>query len=49
MLAPLLFNMFFGAVRHAAEKRLMVDASAMDKMMQLEGKEKIGDKKGTSP
>ena len=49
MLAPLLFNMFFGAVRHVAEKRLMVDAYAMDNMPQLERKEKIGEKKGTSP
>ena len=48
MLAPLLFNMIFGAVRHAAEKRVMVDASAMDYMPQLEQKEKIGEKKGTS-
>ena len=49
MLAPLLPNMFFGAVRHAAKKRVMVNASAMDNMPQLERKKNIGEKKGTSP
>ena len=47
VLAPLLFNMFFTAVPHVAEKLFLADAAITDNMVQLQRKEK-GEKKGTS-
>ena len=47
VLAPHLFNMFFTAVLHVAEKRFLVDAAITDDMVQLQRKEE-GEKKGTS-
>ena len=47
VLAPLLFNMFFTAVLHVAEKRLLADAAITGNMMQLQRKKK-GERKGTS-
>ena len=47
VLAPLLFNMFFTAVLHVAEKRFLADAAITDNMVQLQRKEE-GEKKGNS-
>ena len=47
VLAPLLFNIFFTAVLHVAEKRFLADAAITDHMVQLQRKEE-GEKKGTS-
>ena len=47
VLAPLLFNMYFTAVLHVAEKRFLADAAITDNMVQLQRKEE-GEKKVTS-
>ena len=48
VLAPLLFNMFFTAVLHVAEKRFLADAAITDNMVQLQRKKEKGEEKGTS-
>ena len=46
VLAPLLFNIFFTAVLRVAEERVTADAVIMDSMVQLQRKEKRGEKEG---
>ena len=47
VLAPLLFNIFFTAVLRVGEKRFIADAVIMDSMVQLQRKERGGERRGT--